>query len=956
MGRLKNSFRAKVISRVDSTIWHLAPGPESPRWIPRLVTGIWLLSVLVGIFYALIQPVWSVVDEGPHFGYVEMVGENFEFPRAGETLVSEQVLAIGRDRQWGWQYPRDPSLKLEGEEAPVGTGRADESQWVRSNLWRFNYEAIQPPLYYLVGAAVYKVVPGSTLTRVYAIRLLSAVLASLNVVIAYRIARRISPRSRILQIGAPASFVLLQGYMLNLSQVTNDALAAPMGGLVILLMIQAVQEEPDRRSAMLLGLVLGLALLTKSVLWSLPFVMTIVFVRRFGMRRALFHLKWSAMISAAIFVPWLLRNFIVYGEATGQSAMSRFLGTFFPAQRFVGLGSIWNYAWTATRHLVLSYTWGEPVWVWAYRTSNVVATYALIVVTAAGWSMWFRQRRRVSASSRHPSSTISAGKTVPAPPHQSAPLLERPGMWVCGITVLVSYMFLLVLPLLGGIAVVGRYMYPVAAGVAVGVTFGIGRLMPRPLMRTVFLVAIATVFLALNIVNLIGWRDIGLTTSRVADGIAYSNGAAKPSTRWYFAGGRNEGGFSQYYTIFNPGPLRATAFLNYYTGGGAVSRRSVEVPGGEAVIVNTRLDRAGGAGAGHLSMGTVIEADAPVVAERSEFFFVSDRGWNGGSLVVGSNELSSEGYFAAGRVGSGWSQVLSLLNPGDERARVTIEYLADGKVREATLAIPERSPARIDVGGKDPGSLGEAAERLSVRIRSSVPITIERQLYRSGERYAGGDWAPASMPAHQWVFPLLLAGAGYHPTLAVFNPSSSSVEAVLRYRLDSGEIIERGALLPPGRTDFDLDVATGLGIGVRGAPLVLELSASGDVVAELETVVRDSGYVDLLAQPGKPMPSRRWYFAAGSTQPDFTQRMTIFNPLADEQWVRIRYFPARPSNMPTIYQAPVEKGVKLAAGQVLNIDVGSDPLGVGAHQDLSVIIESDNHVYAGRALYFIHSF
>lgn len=949
-------------TRLDRAIWHLAPGEGSPRWMPRLVTGIWLLCVVVGVFYALIQPVWSVVDEGPHFGYVELVGEQFQFPRAGETLVSEQVLAIGRDRQWGWQYPRDGSLKLEGDEAPVGTGRADESQWVRGNLWRFNYEAIQPPLYYLISAAVYRLTPGSALDRVYAVRILSAILASLNVLIAYRIARRISPKSRILQIGAPASFVLLQGYMFNLSQVTNDALAAPMGGLMILLMVRAIQDNFERRDAMLVGFALGLALLTKSVLWSMPFVMTIVFLRQFGLRKAFRYLKWIAGISGVVFVPWLIRNLFVYGDATGQSTMSRFLGTFFPAQRFVSPGEIWNYMWTATRHMILSYAWGEPVWVWAYRAANVIAAYALLLFVAAGWAAWYFHKRRMRAKSHHPSAERDSDDDdaekaeLTNNRHQPAPLLERPGMWVCGLTVLVSYLFLLVLPMLGGIAVVGRYMYPVSAAVAVGVTFGAARVVPRPKLRVAFLVLIAVAFLTLNVINLVGWRDMGLTTSRVADGIAYSDGATKPSTVWYFAGGRNEGGFTQQFTIFNPAPLRATATLSYFIGGGTVSRRSVEVPPGESVVVNTRLDRAGGAGAGHLSMGTMIEADVPVVAERGEYFFVSDRGWNGGSIVAGRPSLTSEGFFAAGRVGGGWSEVLSFLNPGEDSARVTIEYLADGRMREASLVVPARSPARVDVGSRDSGALGEPAERLSVRIQSSVPIAMERQLYRSGDRYAGGDWAASSVPSPNWTFPLVQSGPGYHPTLVVMNPSGSPGEVRLRYHLGDGRVEERLAPVPVGRTDMDLEVAAGPGIGVVGSPFVLEASFNRDVIVELETSVRDSGYVDLLAQPGSTRASERWYFATGSTQPDFTQRMTIFNPSSQAQWVRLRYFPGHPATLPTVHQPPVEKSVKMSAGEVLTIDVENDALGVGANQDLSVVIDADSPVFAGRMLYFIHSF
>lgn len=994
----------------DRAVWRLAPGRDAPRWLPRVVTSIWLLCFVAGIGYALIQPVWSVVDEGPHYGYVELVAEHGRFPRAGETVVSEQVLAIGRDRQWGWQYPRDATLEVEGEGAPVGTGRADESEWIRENLWRFNYEAIQPPAYYVTSAVVYRIAPAGALDKVYAIRILAAFFASLNVLFAYRIARRISPRSRILQIGAPASFILLQGYMLNLSQVTNDAMAAAIGGGLTLILVVVSQEEVGRKRAIGIGALLGLGLLTKSVLWVFPAIFVIVYWKRFGLRGAIDRLKWTVAVSSAMFIPWLLRNLLVYGEVTGQSRMSRFLGTFFPAPTLTGAGTIWRYVSSSARHLVLSYAWGEPVWVWANRSTNAIALYLVLAATSVGWVSFAIQRRRIRGLEHHPSVgdsgigdnlseggvgeggtgaadqtpeldgpvSVERGERPPRRPADRrvrpagtgpgamraesaartwvAPLLERPGMWICGLVILICFGFLMVLPLLGGIAVVGRYMYPVSAAAAVVITFGVARAVPRPKLRVAFLLAIAVGFLALNVVNLVGWQQTGLTTSRVADGFAYSNGTPEPATRWYFAAGRNEGGYTELFSIFNPTASHGSATLSYFTGGGHVSKRSVEVPAKETVIINTRFDRAGGAGAGHLTMGTIVDGDVPIVVERSEFFFVSDRGWNGGSVTVGQKSPATEGWFVAGQVGGGYSEIISFLNPDDEPTRVTLEYLADGRVRESNVVVPARSPLRIDVSSPENGGFGERADRLSIHFRSARPIVAERQLYYATGGYAGGDWSGPAMPSVSSTFPAINGSAGFHPTLTLFNPDSAGVEVALTYTNSDGDHFERTARANPGRTDVDLDIATGAGVGVVSGAYALQIVSPTPVVAEIENLIREGGYADATVQTGVIAPSRSWYYAAGSTHPDFEQQIWIFNPTPRETVVKLTYGPARPANLPSEHLASVTQMVVLKPGELLSIPVRQGALGVGASQDLSTLIEADEPVFAGRALFFIHSF
>ncbi len=924
------------------------PGEAKEERVAAAAAAIWVAVSAAAVWYALVQPVWSVVDEGPHFGYVELVAEKAELPRAGDTVISESVLAIGRDRQWGWQYPRDPSLRLEGAEPPAGLPERDVSEWVRSNLWRFNYEAIQPPLYYLGAALVYLVVPGSTIVKVYAIRVFSALLGSLVVVIAYRLARRIAPGSRLLLLGAPASFLVLQGFLLNTSQVTNDSLAATLGGLVVLAMVAFWQADPDeltRPRLVVGGAVLGAALLTKSVLWYLAPMTAILFIARLGMREGVRKLVPVVATSAALFLPWLARNVLVYGEPTGQSRMGRFLGAFFPAPSLRDLGSLWDYAFDSSRHMLLSYIWGEPTWVWAYQPYNRAAGYLAWGGALAGWVLWALRRR---ATARRQGVVLQ---------HSPVASARMQSLGIAVASALAGYLFMLVLPLFGGIAVVGRYMYPVSAPIAVATVFGLSALGKGPRLRLVVASILAGTFLVLNVVNLVGWGRSGLATSRVSDGLSYLEGATDARTRWYFGPGRNEGGFVDLIYLFNPNDVAASVNVNYYPGGKTVGTRRVVVMPREGVTINTRFDRGGGYGAGHQQLGVVVDADIPVMAGRGSFFFVSDRGWTGGSVNVGQTEPTREAFFPAGRVGEGVSQVLGLLNPFDREARVSIEYVADGRSVERTVVVPPRASLRVDASFKEEaGGLREAAAYLSTVVRSSEPIVVERQLYYSLGEVSGGDSAAPAPLRTQGVFPVVFSGVGYHPTLVVYNPAPDAAKLWLDYLLPSGERRGREVQLAPGRSDIDLDVGLGAGIGVVSGVYVLSFRSSHEVAAELETFVQDGAFSDGFTERPLGGPARRFAFPFSTTNPDFRTEIVLYNPAPHTTTVRLEYYQSRLIWLASPLEAPVSKSVVLAPGEIRKIDIRSSPEGVSATKDTSVVVVAEDDIYVGGGFFFVHSF
>ena len=145
-----------------------------------------------------------------------------------------------------------------------------------------NYEAHQPPLYYLTIAPVMAL--GQVLGRgspvdhsgapppdVWLGRLWSVLIAAGVTVACYLLGCAVFPRSRWLPIGVGLTSALLPGHIINLAAITNDGLAELLSTLVIWQCVVLLRQPPTARRLLAIGLLTGGALLTKtSCLFLLP--------------------------------------------------------------------------------------------------------------------------------------------------------------------------------------------------------------------------------------------------------------------------------------------------------------------------------------------------------------------------------------------------------------------------------------------------------------------------------------------------------------------------------------------------------------------------------------------------------------------------------------------------------------------------------------------------------------
>lgn len=170
----------------------------------------------------------------------------------------------------------------------------------------------QPPLFYLLGAGVYRVSGDPR-----AVRLVATVLGIATLLVIHALARRLFPGRRLVPVGATALFALLPE-MQYLSGAASDESVAWLSGALVLLctVVALLRPRLDTRFIALSGVVSGVAILSKETVWVLVAILAVVIVVR--QRRCI-----RVLDAAAYLVPlavlsgwWFARNLVAFHTLT----------------------------------------------------------------------------------------------------------------------------------------------------------------------------------------------------------------------------------------------------------------------------------------------------------------------------------------------------------------------------------------------------------------------------------------------------------------------------------------------------------------------------------------------------------------------------------------------------------------------------------------------------------------
>jgi hypothetical protein len=294
----------------------------------KALAAAYLLGLAPALVLGVFQPVWSRVDEPAHYDAVAQYAAGV-YPHDSVTTIRPQTLEVmQRTGVYGFIVDSayaEPDLSGGFQSIPPGISGPAHVLWIRRHGFEFSYEAFQPPLYYaiatpfwMLGSAV-----GGGIAAVYAVRILDALLAALLAPLALLISLRLWPANPSVAWGAAVLTAFMPGVALNLTAITNDVLASVLCGACILL---AISGSWTRKRVLLVGLLLGLALLTKTTTAAIAPALAVALLQR-DRGGGWKPLITSGLVAALCITPWLISNIAIYGElitTKEQLAMAAF--------------------------------------------------------------------------------------------------------------------------------------------------------------------------------------------------------------------------------------------------------------------------------------------------------------------------------------------------------------------------------------------------------------------------------------------------------------------------------------------------------------------------------------------------------------------------------------------------------------------------------------------------------
>ena len=422
------------------------------------------LALVPAAALALAQPVWSRVDEAQHFDFIVQLAHG-AWPIADHTtLRPETVRIMDRTGIYRWFQPNGDAQPTDTAPAtfrqpPPDMPSEARSQWFWRHIWYFSYESFQPPLYYLLMAPLYLAgnAAGGPLAAMYLLRLVNALMVAALAPAAWLLARELLPGRTGFAVAAAAAAMAIPGLLINLTQVTNDTLAALLGTVLVLLAVRFIRTGWSMPKALLLGGLLGAALLTKlTVAGLIPALVAAALVsplaRPAGAPALLRQARMpAAMVALAglMLAPWILLNQHLYGKALPPHAFMSYVFRADPLTPHLLHADV--------RHALLTFWTGEPVGV--VPLTNAVLQYASFWTLAACLGL-----------------ALLAVARRPFPPGVLLVLFVAVGgEAVLGITMPVFSQ-------VGGLTP-GRYLYPAAGAATTLLVAGSWSLLPIPPIR-----------------------------------------------------------------------------------------------------------------------------------------------------------------------------------------------------------------------------------------------------------------------------------------------------------------------------------------------------------------------------------------------------------------------------------------------------------------------------------------
>ncbi|MHB1131296.1 MAG: DUF2142 domain-containing protein [Chloroflexota bacterium] len=281
-------------------------------WAPRLAAVAILIAFFaVGLYYNVANPIWEAPDEPAHYQHVVHIAQTGTLPirqaKAGDQLHQPPLYYVLGSLAVGW-------LELE-DQAPAKPNPRF--------IWLEPRQGTDPNIAIHLGDELppYQ----GTVLAVHLLRLLSLLGCAIAVGCTYALARLVVPERPWLAVAATGFTAFVPQFLFVASTVSNDGIAIGLGSLTLLLVTRLALRLQEGaalgyRDFAVLGLVVGLGMLSKLTYYGLLPLLIVVFLYSLavaaGRRQRLFA-GWvlAGVIGVALSGWWYARNLLVY--ATG---------------------------------------------------------------------------------------------------------------------------------------------------------------------------------------------------------------------------------------------------------------------------------------------------------------------------------------------------------------------------------------------------------------------------------------------------------------------------------------------------------------------------------------------------------------------------------------------------------------------------------------------------------------
>jgi hypothetical protein len=282
--------------------------PRPRRYWQSPLFWLAVLYVLVGIVYAWVTPMLEKPDEEGHYGYIRYLREHRKLP---PLHPSEQLLASS-SAGWLAEFKQPPLYYVV---IAVLTSWLPDVADAERLLGMNPYTGFSVPGYRNDNRNIYLHPPDLT-PVVLASRLISLFFGLGTMITAYFLAAQLFVENSGAALATAAVVGFQPKFLYIATAVNNDVAIAFFGTLVVTVLIYRLQKGNLAHFTVLLGTILGLAILTKaSGLIFFPLVgLALLFIHR-GFRPAFFR-DGVIIMTVALLIGgwWYARNALLYGD------------------------------------------------------------------------------------------------------------------------------------------------------------------------------------------------------------------------------------------------------------------------------------------------------------------------------------------------------------------------------------------------------------------------------------------------------------------------------------------------------------------------------------------------------------------------------------------------------------------------------------------------------------------